>query len=156
MPTLATMGRTSLAPNNVIQEQYRDLGFKPLNKPEGEIPRLPTQISSTTSNKLGDLQIIYAAWREYAEDLHAEALTKYTSTKSEYDYLVAITANGLDARTVKDKANKVLENPRVQKLRSRLLEAELMVNLLSAKLESYSNALAVLSRELTRRGNINV
>lgn len=132
------------------------MGFSAVNRPEGSSPRLPIRVATITSNKLGDMQIEYAAWREYSEDLHAEATTTYMQVKSDYDFLVAITSNGLsDTRTVKDKTNMVLENKQVQRKRIELLNAETMLNLLAAKLNSYTNALQVLSRELTRRGITN-
>lgn len=135
---------------------FRSMGFTAVNRPDGKTPYLPTRVATITSNRLGDMQIEYAAWREYTEDLHAEATTTYMQVRSDYDFLVAITSNGLnETRTVKDKTNMVLENKQVQRKRIALLNSETMLSLLAAKLNSYTNALQVLSRELTRRGLTN-
>ena len=56
---------------------FRELGFRPVPKPEGKSPALPTSVSDIKSNQLGDMQIKYAAWREYSEDLHAQANYEY-------------------------------------------------------------------------------
>lgn len=157
MPKLPTVELVVIpAAGSSTTQLFRAMGFSAVNRPEGASPRLPTRVAAVTTNKLGDMQIEYAAWREYSEDLHAEATTTYMQVKSDYDFLVAITSNGLnDTRTVKDKSNMVLENKQVQRKRLELLNAETMLNLLGAKLNSYTNALQVLSRELTRRGITN-
>jgi hypothetical protein len=58
--------------------------------------------------------------------------------------------------TVTERKTSAKVTPEVEKLNKKLLEAEIFRDLLAGKLESFSNVLAMLSRELTRRGVENM
>ena len=54
--------------------------------------------------------------------------------------------------TVTEKKTAVNANQKVADLYKQLTDAEIYKDLLANKLDSFSNVLAMLSRELTRRG----
>lgn len=116
-------------------------------------PQLPNKLSSLTSDKVSDLQLEYTAWRELTEDLMVEALAEFTYAKLTYDYEYEKMLIMTSAKTVKEKEAIVSTDLRIHKLYNTFVEAELFYNLLTNKLESYTNCLTVISREITRRTN---
>jgi hypothetical protein len=131
--------------------RFREV-FSEIKPPKGGLPTMPTRVSSLASDELGDISSRYAAWREFTEDLHMGACATYAQIKSEYDLAhdrVLITINSSTVSEKKAMANTDVE---VVKLSQKLVEADIYVGLLARKLESFSNVLAILSRELTRRG----
>lgn len=111
---------------------------------------MPTRVSDMTSDELGNMIARYSAWREYTEDRHIEACAVAAQCRSEYDreYSKQMVASKFNKVTDKKYDAKV----GAEDLLSRLEEAEMFKDLLAGKLESFSNVLAMLSRELTRRG----
>ena len=113
---------------------------------------MPTKIADTSSDELGNMIARYSAWREFTEDRHMEACATYSQCKSEYDLAVDKLMLSSDAQTVTERKASAKSNPQVERLYKKLNEAEMYRDLLANKLESFSNVLAMLSRELTRRG----
>lgn len=57
-----------------------------------------------------------------------------------------------EASTVTERKAEAKNDPKVARLYKDLSDAEIYCDLLGKKLESFTNVLAMLSRELTRRG----
>lgn len=131
--------------------------FKSIPAPEGGIPRLGVAVSKLTSDQLGDMISRYSAWREYCEDMHLIALADFMAAKEVYDMAVAkeVVASGDDVTVTEKKAAAQTSN-KVAPLRKDFVHKEMYFKMLASKLESFSNSLAMLSRELTRRGIINI
>jgi len=132
-------------------EKFREV-FSQVVPPKGGLPTMPTKISDLASNELGDMMARYASWREFTEDRHLEACAVFAQAKSEYDLatdkIMAVTKAG----SVAERKASAKNDPEVERLYKQVTEAGLYMDLLAKKLESFSNVLAILSRELTRRG----
>lgn len=128
--------------------------FKQLSKPE-EPAKLPGKISIINSEKLSDLQNMYAAWREFTEDLIIDALAESTSMRHNYEYEfdIALLKMIPNCKTKVEAESKTRVDAKIRKLSLSLSESELYYKLLCDKLESYNNVLATISREITRRSN---
>lgn len=126
--------------------------FRKLETPSKKMPTMPTELAGMNSDQLGNLTSMYGAWREFTEDLHLEANCSYLTLKSRYDYAYSKQLVLQSGSTLTEKKTKVELLPDMQKLAEELLEAELFLSMVAAKLESFNNALTVLSRELTRVG----
>lgn len=135
-------------------ERFRDV-FTEIVPPKGGLPTMPTRISDYASDELGNIISRYTAWREFTEDRHMEACAVYSQCKSEYDLACDTEMLKSDGQTVSERKASAKTNSQVQKLGVIVNEAEIYTNLLAAKLDSFSNVLAMLSRELTRRGVTN-
>lgn len=114
---------------------------------------LPKQLSTLSSDKVSDLQLNYAAWRELTEDLLVEALSDFTYKKSKFDFEFNKKLLITSGSTVKEKEAKVSVDEYIHDLQTSMEEAELYHDLLTRKLESYNNCLAVISREISRRSS---
>lgn len=132
-------------------EQFREM-FQEVKKPESVSPTMKLQVSKLTSDELGDMISRYSTWREFVEDKLLTATAILTEIQSEYDsaYNEAYVSSGL--KTVNDRKAEAESDNTVQAIGKRLTEAQIYKDLLAGKLTSCSNAIATLSRELTRRG----
>lgn len=126
--------------------------FTEVNPPKGGLPTMPTHIADVPSDELGNMVARYTSWREYTEDRHAEACAALSQVRSEYDLEI-------DKLTLRSKASSVTEkraeariSPSVKALFDDMNNADMYRELLARKLDSFSNVLSMLSRELTRRG----
>ena len=135
-------------------ERFRRV-FLEVTTPKGGLPTMPTRVSDLASDELGNMIARYTAWREFTEDRHAEACAVYSQCKSEYDLACDKATLGSTAETVTERKVVAKTQPNVIELGKRLNEAEIFMGLLARKLDSFSNVLAMLSRELTRRGVAN-
>lgn len=140
-------------PGDVVK-RFRKV-FPSMEAPEGGLPTMPLRITGLTSDELGDLLSRYSAWREFTEDRHLEALADYVRIKGDYDIETAKMMVVSSSDTIALKKAESLSNPQVQSLWKKVLEAEIYKDLLGNRLESFSNALSMLSRELTRRGIVS-
>ena len=131
--------------------KFREV-FTSLNAPKGGLPTMPTRIAGIASDEWGNIIARYSAWREFTEDKHLEACAVYAQCKSEYDLQVDRETLTSMAATITERKVAAKTSPRVEVLYKKLVDAETFMNLLANKLESFSNVLAMLSRELTRRG----
>ena len=136
-------------------EKFRRV-FTELTPPKGGLPTMPTKIADMASDELGNMIARYTAWREFTEDRHMEACAVYAQCKSEYDLACDKEVLLSKASTVTERKASAKLNPKVEKLFKQLTEAEMYRDLLANKLDSFSNVLAMLSRELTRRGVANM
>lgn len=136
-------------------ERFRAI-FTELSAPKGGLPTMPTKVADLASDELGNMIARYTAWREFTEDRHMEACAVFAQCKSEYDLAVDKEMLSSAASTVTERKASAKANPRVEKLYKGVTEAEMYRDLLANKLESFSNVLAMLSRELTRRGVANM
>jgi len=130
--------------------------FPKVRIPEGGLPFSKVKISHISSDKLGDLIAQYSAWREYCEDCHISAVSEYTVAKAAYDEMMGREMVLISAGDVTTKKAMAQQADSVKPLSKTLLEKELYWKMISNKLESFTNTLTILSRELTRRGIINV
>lgn len=136
-------------------ESFRKV-FAEVEAPKGGLPTMPVTIAETSSTELGNMIAKYSAWREFTEDRHMEACAVYAQCKSEYDLACDKAMLSAGGGTVTERKTSAKVTPEVEKLNKKLLEAEIFRDLLAGKLESFSNVLAMLSRELTRRGVENM
>ena len=130
--------------------------FVSLEAPKGGLPTMPTKIADLASDELGNMIARYTAWREFTEDRHAEACAVVAQCKSEYDLEADKEMLSSSASTVTERKASAKASPKVERLYRDLSDAEIYRTLLANKLESFSNVLAMLSRELTRRGVANM
>lgn len=135
------------------EEKFRKV-FTVREPPEGERPVMTIKVSHCTSDQLSDMYTKYAAWREYAEDQHMDALADYMRKKDAYEYLHDQKYIMAQGESVTDKKAFVNADAEVYEKWRQVLDAEIYMKMLAGKLESYNNILSVLSRELTRRGLI--
>lgn len=135
-------------------ERFRKV-FNELKAPTGGLPTMPTKVSTLASDELGNMIARYTAWREFTEDRHAEACAVFAQCKSEYDLEVDKEILTSKALTVTERKASAKASPKVERMYKDLVEAEMYRDLLANKLDSFSNVLAMLSRELTRRGVAN-
>ena len=135
-------------------QKFRKI-FTDIPTPKGGLPTMPTKIYELSSDELGDIIARYTAWREFTEDRHMEACAVFAQCKSEYDLASDREMLNSDAITVTEKKASAKINEKVVSLYKQLSEAEMYKDLLARKLDSFSNVLAMLSRELTRRGVYN-
>lgn len=135
-------------------ERFRET-FTELKPPKGGLPTMPICIAEVASDELGNIISRYTAWREFTEDRHMEACAVFAQCKSEYDLAVDREMLSSVASTVTERKADAKSNPKVASLYKTLVESEMYRDLLANKLESFSNVLAMLSRELTRRGVSN-
>lgn len=148
MPTKKEIVRNPL-------ERFRAI-FTELSAPKGGLPTMPTKVADLASDELGNMIARYTAWREFTEDRHMEACAVYSQCRSEYDLAVDKEMLSSKESTVTERKASAKSSPKVEKLYKNLTEAEMYRDLLANKLESFSNVLAMLSRELTRRGVANM
>jgi hypothetical protein len=148
MPTKKEIVRNPL-------ERFRAI-FTELSPPKGGLPTMPTKVADLASDELGNMIARYTAWREFTEDRHMEACAVYSQCRSEYDLAVDKEMLSSKESTVTERKASAKSSPKVEKLYKDLTEAEMYRDLLANKLESFSNVLAMLSRELTRRGVANM
>jgi hypothetical protein len=132
-------------------ERFREV-FSETPRPSGSVPVMPTHINMLASDELGDLISTYTAWREYTEDRHAEACSVFAQLQSEYDTCLNRELYTAQGGTVTERKVGAKVTPKVEQLSKGVNEAEIYKNLFASKLTSFSNVLAMLSRELTRRG----
>lgn len=126
--------------------------FEELPQPKGGLPSMPTRIADLASDELGNLMSRYSAWREYTEDRHLEACAAYAQLKSEYDLECDKEMLKSSEDTAKGRYAEARTSKVVTALYNKLTEAEIYMNLFSQRLESFSNTISTISRELTRRG----
>lgn len=137
------------------ESRFRSHGFRPLSKPE-KPPRMAEDISKLSSPALGDLLSRYAAWREYTESLVSFAVAEYTRLSENYDFEYSkawLTLPKSD--TIKAREYSLTSDNKLHKMRMELLEAEMYKDMLSDKVNSYTNVITTVSREITRREGDN-
>ena len=132
-------------------DKFRKI-YGSIEQPEKKAPAMPVTISDITSDKLSNLMTRYTAWREYTEDLLQDSLCEQLKLEEEYEIqygskLLLISGKNKDER----QAKIFNEYPQVKKIYLSLGEAEMYHTLLQKKLESFTNCLTVISREITRR-----
>ena len=149
MPKIKETSKTE-TPQNPL-ETFRKV-FTEVPSPKGGLPTMPTRIADIASDELGNLIARYTAWREYAEDRHLEACAVYAQIKSEYDLANDLEMLRSDNATITEKKANAKNSPKVARLYEKLNEAQIYMDLFARKLDSFSNVLMMLSRELTRRG----
>jgi hypothetical protein len=129
--------------------------FNKMGKPGGLPPTFPKKLSSVTSDDLADMTAVYQAWREFSEDMHFEATQDKLTLQDKYDFEYAKLFVVADGGGVNEKKYAVVASDKLQNIRTQLLDADIYLTMVSNKLESFNNSLAVLSREVTRRSNFS-
>lgn len=134
-------------------DKYNNAGFVATPRPDKE-PLMPRQISQITSDALGDLMSSYAVWREYTEDMLLKSIAKHMEVKTMYDYEYSKVFIMAEGSTDKQKKSFVDVNDHIHKLNIDCTNSQVFVDMLSNKLESFSNCITIISREITRRENL--
>jgi hypothetical protein len=137
------------APRSAV-DRYRVKGFSSIGKPAEDPPSIDGSLADYEMDSLAELITKYSNWREYAEELANEQMVTFYTKKAEYEHKEAVFSLTLDGKPT-DKKLAVMANEELNHLRVKLLEEELYYTMLTKKVESFSNTLAVLSREITRR-----
>jgi hypothetical protein len=137
-------------------ERYNE-SFTPRTKPEEEPPNVPKRFSGIEDNKLGDYMAKFNAWRDYTDDLLIRAAAEYTILQERYDVLrakkyVEYNVGKVTATTIKNKLDADTE---LIPLKTEVVNAKVFMEMVSSKMESFTNIINVLSREITRRGQLN-
>lgn len=135
-------------------QRFRSV-FTSINAPKGGLPTMPIRMTDLSSEELGNIMSRYSAWREFTEDRHCEACAVYSQVKSEYDLQISKEMLLYKDVTVSEKKARARTSQNTEGLAKKLYEAEIYMTLLASKLESFTNVLNILSRELTRRGVIS-
>jgi len=134
-------------------ERFREAGFSDRELPTDEQPKLPTKISRTSNKELGDLMTQYGAWREYTEHRLTQVAAQASIYKEEYQYAWDVAYQRSASRgTETAKKRELGADQALNAQRMKLLDEEVLRDMLSARAETYTEAIAVLSREITRRG----
>ena len=136
-------------------ERFREV-FSEIAAPKEGLPTMQTRISDISSDELGNMIARYSAWREFTEDRHAEACAVFSQLKSEYDLAHDQMVLQMKGSNITEKKLRARASNEVAEIGKKLAEAEMFRDLLAGKLDSFSNVLAMLSRELTRRGVNNL
>lgn len=152
MPTLKDTKKEVVEEQNPAIKKFRDKGFNPKQAPNYGEPKMPKEITVLTVGNLGNLMSNYAAWREYTDDMVAEATARVVAAQEEFDFKYAVKFMNIPGDKVTQKKMQLEADPELRKLRQELTEAEMYRDLLSAKQDSFNNAIATISREITRRG----
>lgn len=137
-----------------INKRFISKGFSVLGKPAEPVPSCPTNITGISGEELGNFVTLYNAWREYTEDMLVREKMRLAILQDRYDHKYKILWLSVQkTSTVKDKEFSIDVAPELRELKEELLEVDLFVEALTAKVDSYTNTLAMLSREITRRSN---
>ncbi len=134
---------------NVVKSFRKD--FPEKNRPSFELT-LPRSLSTLTSEKLSDVMTKYTAWREFTDDLLIEAFVDYRKTKETYEYEWHKKFLTSSQATKYLKEMKLETDPILKELKAEFIEAEMYYNLLQSKQNSIKDTLAIISREISRRG----
>lgn len=133
------------------KKKFREAGFTERDIP-GTEPVLPEKISRTSNKDLGDIMTKYGAWREYTEQLLTQASTKAAVLREEWQYEFDKKYNGSSLGTATERKKEVGADQELFVRKREVLSAELYRDMLSSRAETYTECIAVLSREITRRG----
>lgn len=143
-----------LKPTTDPVERFNRKAFSEVDTPEERQPKMPGKVSSLTNVQIGDLMAKYAAWREYAEDEHSRELSRLMLMQEEYDsaYDTALIQFSIERLTETATLRKSRVRDMLKGKRMELVTQQSYVDLLANKIESFNNCIAVISREIARRG----
>lgn len=156
MPKLAssTSEETSL-------EKVKRLGLiKTASPTENDLPSMPIQMALLTSAELSNTMSEFAAWREYVESLYIESMMEHKKFATKFDYelakrKLAVENEHKKSKTREYKALLIDTDGSIFADREMLDELSLYKEALSIRLDSLTNSINVLSREITRRQTTN-
>lgn len=150
--------RQNMAANERANEEFKDFGFNNLNKPSSsnKPPTMPTEFESMKSPSLGNLMAEYSAWKEYTQEKHTLELNKLTMLKEEYDFEYAKKLAVQKGNNITEKKALLMGDKELYEKRQAVTEQEMLVELLSSRAESFTDAISIISREITRRGQIGI
>ena len=94
----------------------------------------------------------YGAWREYAEQQLVQATAKAATLREYYQYAWDQAYQRCGHGTETAKKRELGADEQLANLRFKVLQAEVYRDMLSGRVDSYNNAIAIISREITRRG----
>lgn len=140
----------SLKGSNSI-EKFRKQ-FPDKEKPESDEPKMVLDISQIAVGQLGNLMSRYAAWREYSENLANIAVAEYLQEYEKYDFEYAKKYEVLPNDKATEKKMILTANEELHKRWEKVLEKQVYKDMLAKKVESLNNCIAVISREIARRG----
>lgn len=132
------------------ESTYKLLGFHLMPPPTVKYPDMPEKISIVPNEALGDLISTYAIWREYSEQCTVIALSAVARINDKYKraYDSAVIMSSGKNRELRDAQASI----EVDAERIEVTDAQILYNMLNSKKESIVSNLAVLSREISRRG----
>lgn len=137
-----------------VMDAVGSLGMPYPSRPQ-EMPEMPADLSTITSEELSRLMGQFSALIAYAQVKVAEADTFMAAKKSKYEIARASTYLALKAderMTEKQREYSLEVNKDLMPLKREYVQAEQVYELTKALLSGYQQKYAVLSRELTRRG----
>ena len=128
--------------------------------PESTVPKMHLNITELKNTELGNFMSRYSAWREYTESLLTVAMAEFTLAEEKYrkEFTLKKFSGEYDSYkgkklSLKDKDAFIDTDEEIIRFREKMIECEVYKDMLSSKLESFSNAIATISREITRRQN---
>lgn len=140
---------TSTDPHDRFRTNFSEIG-----KPE-EVVKMPFNISKENSDFLSDVMFGISAWRDFTDDLIYAASRDAVYAQEAHQKLWDLEFIKTSGSTVKEREAKVRANPQIVDLKSKVVNAEMMLEMLQRKYENYTNNIALLSREITRRSNMS-
>jgi hypothetical protein len=136
-----------------VNQRFLKAGFLPNTRPQTELPKL-YRFADLPSKELSDLLSIYAAWREYTDDLLLRAAVDFTTYNEEYDDIFSQNLLLTSGKNKDERHGKVHQIESVREAHQKMLEASMYHDMVSSKQESLSNSISVISREISRRGQL--
>lgn len=120
------------------------------SRPKGREPELPTNPSNLTDHALMELFASYVVHLQYAKVAYAKAVSRAADSRRREKILRAKAFLSASGNRETRSANVEL-NPEVEAITEAAVVAESEAGLYFAIFEGYAEAKALLSRELTRR-----
>lgn len=137
-----------------IEDKFREVF--PLPVRPGEVVRMPRSLAKLSSEKLSDLMNRYTHWREYTEDLLIDTYAECASTKYEYDTAYFMKYKTSQGKNKEERDAIVHTDPEVMEKQQAMLRANLYYDMLTSKLQGLRDSIAIISREITRRGTVTI
>lgn len=132
--------------------RFDKAGFTDRETPDDGSPSIPSKISQVNNVGLGNLMSKYGSWREYAEHQLARATAEAAEKQEAYQFKWDTAYQRCASGTETSKKRILGTDQNLAAVRGNLLEAITYRDMLFARVESYNNAIAIISREITRRG----
>lgn len=142
--------------SDVIQK-LESLGLN-IEKPTMEVGHLPADITTLSSEQLGEKFTVLTAWADYAASQLAVAQIEERAVQRKLDLLentLLVTKLGSATKTERVTLVKaqIATNPDVVALAQEHEEKYAYRKLVEVMLNNYERDIALISRELTRRSN---
>lgn len=135
-----------------VVEYYRSIGFDSIDTPLDKRPVMPANMAGLTQVGLSDTLSAYTAWREYTRDLISVANAERVRLQEEYDYEYSKLYVSLSGNATERK-HHCSADERLKTHADKLTTATMYAEMLESKIESFTECISTLSREITLRTN---